>query len=207
MLSLLARGAFATHDGTTGENRVLDLPAMASEPRALRHFFTAIALAALALPACHSTSQADDAGVLADADFVTCVGETRAPPFAQGMQVTSRNGTFVLKVLANTYTDGMGKVVTGKPAKGVDQWMIETDVASSSAPVDGLAMDVVPFMPDHGHGTSVAVAVTPEGSGTYLIAPLYLYMAGYWEITFDITDSSGATPVTDTAIVKVCVPD
>jgi hypothetical protein len=180
---------------------------MASESRAVRHFLTAIAVAGLALPACHSTSQADDAGVVADADFVTCLGETRAPPFVGGMQVMSRNGTFVLKVLANTYTDGMGKVITGKPAKGVDQWMIETDVASSSAPIDGLAMDVVPFMPDHGHGTSVAVTVTPEGSGRYMISPLYLYMAGYWEITFDITDSSGATPVTDSAIVKVCVPD
>jgi hypothetical protein len=32
-------------------------------------------------------------------------------------------------------------------------------------------------------------------------------MAGYWEITFDLTDLSGDAPVTDSAMVPICVPD
>src|SRR5262249_30701197 len=132
-----------------------------------------------------------------------------------GMSVASRQGLFMLKVLQNTFTDATGKVLMVDPTKGVDQWTVEADGAgptgddggvAATGPIDGLKISVVPFMPDHNHGTT-AVGVSPSGGGMYLIAPLNLYMAGYWEITFDMTDSSGATPVEDKAVVKVCVPD
>jgi len=110
-------------------------------------------------------------------------------------------------VLKNTFTDASGQVLTEDPAKGVDVWTIETDDVATSAPVDGLSIAVKPYMPDHGHGTT-AVGVMPAGGGTYTIAPLNLYMAGYWEITFNLTDSSSSdAPMTDSAVVKVCVPD
>jgi hypothetical protein len=214
-LSRLAHLVFPADTVVARKNRVLDWVIMSSTPRAIRSSLAAILLAALASPACKSNAAADDAGMVPDADLVTCTTETRAPKFEPGMAVTSQNGMYVLKVMKNTYADAMGKVLMVDPTKGVDQWIVEADGAmpagddagvTPTAPVDGLKIDVVPFMPDHNHGTT-AVAVKAQGAGTYLIAPLNLYMAGYWEITFDLTDSSGSTPVMDSAIVKICVPD
>jgi hypothetical protein len=141
----------------------------------------------------------------ADADFVSCAAETRATPYTAGMQVTSRTGTFVVKLLSNTFTDANGKVLTEAPAKGVDVWTVEADAANTQTPTDGLTISVSPYMPDHLHGTT-PVAVTPAGAGTYTIAPLNLYMSGYWEITLTLTDSSSGTNVVDTAMLPICVP-
>lgn len=57
---------------------------------------------------------------------------------------------------------------------------------ASGAPVDGLALDVVPFMPAMGHGTSVPPALTPIGGGRYAVKPLVLFMAGRWELVVAI---------------------
>ena len=171
----------------------------------------ALFLAALAGAGCKSSAAAsDDAGTVIDADFeadfVSCAAETRALPFQKGMQVMSRDKGYLLKVLKNTFTDATSTVLTIDPAKGIDVWTIEVDGASSRAPVDGMSITVRPFMPDHGHGTT-SVGVTPAGGGTYTIAPLNLYMAGYWEITFNLADMSGDAPVNDSAMVPICIPD
>ena len=166
----------------------------------------AIVLAALSGAGCKSSGATDDAGVIGDVDFVNCLAETRAPPFQQGMQVTSGKGIYLVKVLKNTFKDDMGRVLTIAPAKGVDTWTIEVDTAASGTPLDGMSIAVKPFMPDHNHGTT-AVGVSAAGAGTYTIDPLNLYMAGYWEITFNLTDASGDAPVTDSAMVPICVPD
>lgn len=60
---------------------------------------------------------------------------------------------------------------------------------SGNTPVDGLTLQVVPWMPQMGHGTSVTPTVTPEGGGKYLVSNLYLFMAGTWELK---TTLSGA---------------
>ena len=164
-------------------------------------------IAALAGSGCKSNgAAADDSGVVADADFVSCAAEIRAPPFQQGFQVTSHSGTYLLKVLKNTFTDASNQVLTIDPAKGVDVWTIEIDTAAASTPVAGMSITVRPYMPDHFHGTT-SVGVMPVGGGTYTISPLNLYMAGYWEITFNLTDMSGDAPVTDSAMVPICIPD
>jgi len=164
-------------------------------------------LLACGLSACKSSGATDDAGAIGDADFVNCAAETRATPFQPGMQVTSRSGGYVVKALQNTFVDPNKQVLTIPPAKGIDTWTIETDRAATGTPVDGMSITVSPYMPDHRHGTT-AVGVTAAGAGTYTINPLNLYMAGYWEITFNLTDpSAGDAPVTDSAMFPICVPD
>ena len=46
----------------------------------------------------------------------------------------------------------------------------------------GLALTVVPWMPAHGHGTSVDPTVTETAPGVFLATPLYLFMPGSWEL-------------------------
>jgi hypothetical protein len=166
-----------------------------------------VLVAGLAGSGCKSTgAAADDSGVVGDAEFVNCATQTLAPPFHEGMQVTSLTGAYLLKVLKNTFTDANGAVLTVEPTKGIDVWTIEIDAASAGTPVDGMSIAVRPYMPQHFHGTT-GVGVTPAGGGTYTIAPLNLYMAGYWEITFTLTDMSGDAPVTDSAMVPICISD
>ena len=75
-------------------------------------------------------------------------------------------------------------------------------VDSGGAPVDGATLEVTPFMPDHGHGTSINAVVTPSGSnGEYDVTPVNMWMPGYWEVTVDIDDQGTA----DSAVFKVCI--
>jgi len=175
--------------------------------------------ASAALPACHTPG--DNPGQV-DADFVSCSAETRATPYQPGIQVTSTNGTFIVKLLSNTFTDSAGKTKDQAFAKGIDVWKIETDLASTTAPMDGLTISVDPEMPDHNHGTT-PVGVMPVGNGgLYMFSPVNLYMAGYWVVTLTIdapppiggSDSDAGAdaptappaPISDTAVLKICVP-
>jgi YtkA-like len=57
---------------------------------------------------------------------------------------------------------------------------------ASRAPVEGLSIDVVPWMIAHGHGSNVTPTVTPLGRGVYRIENLQLVMAGAWELRMDL---------------------
>lgn len=164
---------------------------------------------ALALVGCASGcgSQGSPPTVV-DADFYSCADETRATPYQPGMSVMSRDARFVVKVLDSTWTDASGKVTSEPPAKGTNVWTLEVDDAATSQPMDGVLINVTPRMPDHRHGTTT-VTVTPMGAGHYTVNPLYLYMAGYWEITLDLNATSandgGAADPPDSAQFRICV--
>jgi hypothetical protein len=76
-----------------------------------------------------------------------------------------------------------------------------TIVDVNGQPVDGLDLAVVPWMPSHGHGTSITPSVSAQGGGLYLVDQLYLYMGGTWELR---TTISGV--VDDEAVAQVDVP-
>jgi YtkA-like len=53
-------------------------------------------------------------------------------------------------------------------------------------PLDGATLSVLPFMPDHGHGSAVTPTVTPKGGGVYAVANLYFPMPGLWRVTVTV---------------------
>jgi hypothetical protein len=67
------------------------------------------------------------------------------------------------------------------PARGVNQirYLISD---AGGAPQDGITLTVVPWMPSHGHGTSVKTVVRPLGSGVYVVDDVLFYMPGTWEL-------------------------
>jgi hypothetical protein len=69
---------------------------------------------------------------------------------------------------------------------------------SDGAPVDGLNLVVVPWMPAMGHGSSIAPTVTPKGGGDYLVTNVVLPMPGTWELRV-----SGAG--SDTTVIPLSV--
>ena len=96
-----------------------------------------------------------------------------------------------------TIVDAMPAV----PARGDNTWTVRIADAAG-APEEGMVVDLRPWMPDHGHGSPVEEEVTDLGAGEYEATPLNLFMAGFWTVTFDVTDAEGTT---DSVVFNVCV--
>ena len=74
------------------------------------------------------------------------------------------------------------------PSIGTNDVQLSITRASDGTPVDGLTVDVEPWMPSMGHGTS-STTVTPQGGGMYLVTDVYLYMQGVWSLRTTISGS------------------
>lgn len=68
-----------------------------------------------------------------------------------------------------------------QPTVGYDAAQLAINDADG-APVTGLSLTVVPFMPAHGHGASVDPQVSETSPGVYVATPLDFFMAGHWEL-------------------------
>jgi hypothetical protein len=86
------------------------------------------------------------------------------------------------------------------PTVGTDAAQLSF-VDGSGAAAAGLGLTVVPWMPAHGHGTSVNPTVTETAPGIFVATPLYLFMPGSWELRMTITGS-----VDDTAKAAFEIP-
>ena len=83
------------------------------------------------------------------------------------------------------------------PGRGEnDVQLVVRDTAAGEL-VEGLDVEVMPWMPLMGHGTSVMPTVSDGGAGTYYLRNVSMYMAGVWELRtkFSGTVMDSATPV------------
>ena len=85
------------------------------------------------------------------------------------------------------------------PVKGVNAvQLLVTD--ATGAPLDGLDVQAVPWMPAHAHGTSAKTKIVPEDGGLYQVDNVYLYMDGTWELRTTLAsagDEDTVVPVFD----------
>ena len=86
------------------------------------------------------------------------------------------------------------------PGKGRNAWTLRL-LDGAGRPVSGARLEVLPWMPDHKHGATVAPVITDNGDGTYLIERLALTMEGVWETT--ITATVGE--IEDEAVFTFCI--
>jgi hypothetical protein len=130
-----------------------------------------------------------DAGAL-----FSCAGETRAVQYMAGLTRTSVSGGYQAVLVES---------VPGPPIKGQNAWTVQI-FDGSGAPQDGLTVTATPTMPDHVHPTGVKPVVTPknDGTGTYEVAPVYLFMAGYWEVRLTLQPQSRPK---DTVVFPLCI--
>ena len=74
-------------------------------------------------------------------------------------------------------------------------------VDAAGAPLDGATVTATPWMPAHGHGTSVRPTVTARGDGVYDIDSVLFFMDGRWELRSEIVapaqDSDAVTATFD----------
>ena len=144
------------------------------------------AVTALVLPA-FACSSDDDPGN----DTVDCDDEPRADTYTAGMSKMGENGVEFVLVSSDPTP----------PDRGDNNWTLQ--VLDNSAPADGLTLDVVPFMPDHGHGTPKIAEIAPAGSdGMYDVTTVNLWMPGLWEVTVSASDTGG---LLDTAVFAFCI--
>ena len=140
----------------------------------------------VALTACG----ADEHGAHSDAGY-NCAVEDRDDEFAAGMQKTGAAGIRV----------GIASAVPAPPQRGDNTWNV-TIADTNGAPVIGATIAIKPFMPDHRHGTSIPATITPgAAAGSYVIAPVNLWMPGLWETTIDVTTGSGR----DSVVFRFCI--
>jgi hypothetical protein len=116
-----------------------------------------------------------------------CGGQTAEPtapalvfPGAPAFTVASASGQLSIDVWWSPL----------QPTVGYDATQLAITDASG-APVAGLALTIVPFMPAHGHGASVAPTVSETAPGIYVATPLDFFMAGHWELMTAISRLAG----------------
>jgi hypothetical protein len=66
------------------------------------------------------------------------------------------------------------------PVKGLAVFQLA--FTDAGTPVDGLAIDVLPWMPAHGHGGSTRPTATATAPGVFLVQPVSFFMSGAWEL-------------------------
>ena len=133
--------------------------------------------AALVLCACTSSdggATSSDSATPADAGpTVTCQNDSRVDTYVANLTKTSSSGQMKVTLVASD---------PAPPVRGNNTWSVKVTDGAGGA-VNGASLAVTPFMPDHGHGTSVKAAINAKGDGVYEITPLYLFMPGVWKIT------------------------
>ncbi|HEX7476921.1 MAG TPA: FixH family protein [Polyangiales bacterium] len=87
------------------------------------------------------------------------------------------------------------------PTRGLSTVTLDITNAKTGAPQDGLVLDAVPWMPAHGHGTSVTTAVEAKAGGVYVVSRVNMFMGGKWDLRLGF---SGA--VTDRATLHFSIP-
>jgi hypothetical protein len=130
-----------------------------------------IALLCAAVSGCGSGSAPHDGGP--DSDVVSCQNDPRVDTYVANLTKKPVSGTYQITLMNGD---------PAPPAIGVNTWQIKAEDATGSPMTD---LNVVPFMPDHGHGTSVKAAITAQPDGTLSVTPLYLFMGGVWRVEFN----------------------
>jgi YtkA-like len=160
----------------------------------MRFGFLALFALAIGAIACSSSSASDaaDAGEVPE----LCATDSRAQTFAPNMEQAGSSGTYSVKL----------QTITPNPVfKGNNEWSILV-VDKTGAPVSGATITVKPFMPDHGHGSSITPQIAASSTpGTYDVTLLNLFMPGIWTITIVVTTGTAPSTVTDQSVFTFCV--
>jgi hypothetical protein len=154
-----------------------------------------------------------------DADFSVCSG-TPAVHYAPGISVLSESGIYRAAIEAASTDQASGAPVP-TAAIGYDTFTVTvtavTDGGAGSdagaPPPEGLTMTTPslggngkpadPFMPQHGHGAATVPTIAAQGGGSFSVAAIDFFMAGYWELYLNLTPPGGAP---DPLTFKICIP-
>jgi hypothetical protein len=133
-----------------------------------------------------------DGGVPTSDGAIGCQMDTRGETYVANLEHMGSGGKLRFILVSSD---------PAPPAKGNNTWMLKVLDTATGSPMTGATLMIKPFMPDHGHGTSVVPTITPMGEA-YELQKVNLFMAGLWEVT--VTAQAGA--MTDFSIFRFCIP-
>jgi hypothetical protein len=124
--------------------------------------------------------------------FAACGDDATMPPQGFGTSPLTR---------AQGQSLGVALFTSPQPPErgALEGRLVLTD--SKGDRVEGVNVTVTPWMPEHGHGSSVMPTVDSDGSGGFIISNLYLAMPGTWQLRVSV---SGA--VTDELVPSFDIP-
>jgi len=105
-----------------------------------------------------------------------CAADNRKDIYTAGLAKQTATGALSIKLMEAT---------PAPPQKQSNALVLQV-VDAAGMPVDGATLSVTPFMPDHGHGSSVKPTVTAKGGGVYDVSNVYLPMPGLWRLTVTV---------------------
>jgi hypothetical protein len=125
----------------------------------------------------------------------SCLNRAGVDAWSNGLSRTSMSGQVKVTLESGDPTP---------PARGINTWSVSLTDGSGS-PIAGAQPHAVPYMPEHGHGSSVTPDMTSTGSAGsgYTVAPLYFYMPGIWQVTISATPDAG---MPDQVQFEFCIP-
>jgi len=132
-------------------------------------------LLAVAWVAACSSSDGRADPTASDAATSACAQDNRKDVYSAGLSKQTAAALSV-KVMSAT---------PAPPAKLTNELTLKV-LDAAGQPLDGATLSVVPFMPDHGHGSAIKPAVAPRGGGVYDVSNLYYPMPGLWRVTVTI---------------------
>ena len=121
-----------------------------------------------------------------------CAMEDRDDTFVVGLEKISPSGIH-FKLMES---------VPAPPARGDNHFILQLTDASSAA-MPGASLTVVPYMPDHGHGTAGHVVIQESTTviGQYDVNPVNFHMPGLWQVIIRTSNAPS-----DTATFAFCIP-
>ncbi|WP_394827581.1 FixH family protein [Pendulispora albinea] len=164
-----------------------------------RSYFAVAAMATIlgiCTAACSTSDSPADPGDAGNV-YVKCDDDKRVIPYTPNMEVASAQKKFKFKLVSAD---------PAPPQKNHNKWKIRIVDQNGAEIPDGVVTVPPPFMPDHGHGSSVTPSVIPTGDGNYDVgftSPLHFFMPGVWRITVNVKIPN---TVLDSAEFYFCVP-
>jgi len=138
----------------------------------------------LLVVACSSSDGSDTGASSGQTQATACEKDTRKDVYTAGIaKETSVGERLTVKIVEST---------PSPPKKGTNTMTLEIADGAGKL-LDGATVSVVPYMPDHAHGSAVTPVVTPMGAGRYDVTKIYYPMPGLWKVTVTV-QMTGAAP-------------
>ena len=111
----------------------------------------------------------------------SCLNSAGVDAWSNGLARTSSSGKLKVTLESGDPTP---------PARGNNSWTVTLTDGDGNA-IPNAQPVAVPYMPLHGHGSSVTPDMTSTGGPDYTVAPLYFFMPGIWQVTLSATPDAG----------------